>query len=95
MLHLIDKLAITCIQVYIPTHLNVEADFLFWGKLLHEWYLLSSIAQTAFQLGSTRGGSVGILTYQSVLPLLHSGESITSGNLGVECIYHPWQFQVT
>ena len=38
--------------------------------------------------GSTRGGSVGILMFYTVSAVLHLGNSITSGDLGVECI-HP------
>ena len=36
--------------VYIPTHLNVEADYLSWGMLVPEWYFLPSIPQAAFEL---------------------------------------------
>ena len=35
-------------------------------------------------LGSTRGGSAGILLYHSIPALLHLGNSTTSGGLGVE-----------
>ena len=37
-------------------------------------------------LGSTRGGSAGILLYHSMPALLPLGNSTTSGGLGVECI---------
>ena len=47
---LADKHGITLIPAYIPTHLNVEADYLSQGRLVQEWYLLPCIAQAAFQL---------------------------------------------
>ena len=28
----------------IPTHLNVEADYLSWDRLLQEWHLLPQVA---------------------------------------------------
>ena len=37
-------------------------------------------------LGSVRGGSAGILSYHSMLALLHLGNTTTSGDLGVECL---------
>ena len=35
-------------------------------------------------LGSTRGESIGFLTYQSMSALLHSGVTVTSRSFGVE-----------
>ena len=51
-LRLTDKHSIIFIPSYIPSHLNVEADFLSWGQLLLEWHLLPCIAQGAFLLWS-------------------------------------------
>ena len=36
MLNLADKHSITLIQAYVPTHLNPEADYIFWGSLFLE-----------------------------------------------------------
>ena len=47
-LSLTDKHNITLIQTYIPTHLNVEADYMSWHQLLPEWHLLPQMAQAAF-----------------------------------------------
>ena len=39
---------ITLIPAYIPTHLNVEAEYLSQGRLVPEWHLFPHIAQAAF-----------------------------------------------
>ena len=49
-LSLTDKHGITPIPASIPTHLNVEADYLSWDQMLPEWHLLTHVAQTAFHL---------------------------------------------
>ena len=49
-LSLTDKHSITLFPAYIPTHLNVEADYLSWGQMLLEWHLLPWVAQAAFDL---------------------------------------------
>ena len=86
MLDLANKYCITLIPVYIPTHLNMDADYLLWGRLIPDWHFVPQIAQAAFQLlGSARGGSVGIVTYQSISALLLLGKSAMSGSPGVEC----------
>ena len=41
---------ITLIPAYIPTHLNVEADYLSWDQLLLEWHFLPQVPQAAFCL---------------------------------------------
>ena len=66
-LNLINKNGITLIPTHILTHLNVETDNLSWGRFVPEWHLPPLIVQAVFQLwGSTRVGSVGILTYLSI-----------------------------
>ena len=35
---------------FSPTHLNVEVNYLSWGKLIPEWHLLPCIAQATFWL---------------------------------------------
>ena len=47
-LSLTDKHGINLIPAYIPTHFNVEADYLSWDWMLPEWHLLSQVAQAAF-----------------------------------------------
>ena len=87
-LSLSDKHSITLIPAYIPTHLNVEADYLFQGQLLSEWHLLPEMAQAAFpHLGPTRGGSASILLYHSMPALLYLGNTTTSGNLQVSYVF--------
>ena len=49
-LSLTDKHGITLLPAYIPTHLNVEADFLSQDRLLLEWHLLPQVAQAAIHL---------------------------------------------
>ena len=49
-LSLTDKHSITLIPAYIPTHLNVEANYPSWCQLLPEWHLLPQMAQAAFNL---------------------------------------------
>ena len=49
-LSLTDKHGITLIPAYIPTHLNVEADYLSWNQLLLGWNLLPQVAHAAFCL---------------------------------------------
>ena len=41
-------------------------------------------------LGSTRGGSIGLLIYQSMSVLSHLWKSTTSGSLGIECFPPPF-----
>ena len=49
-LSLTDKHGITLLPAYIPTHLNVEADYLSWDRLFPEWHLLPQVAHAAFCL---------------------------------------------
>ena len=49
-LSLTDKHSITPNPAYIPTHLNVEANYLSWGWLLLEWHLLPQMAEAALCL---------------------------------------------
>ena len=49
-LSLTNKHGITLIPAYIPTHLNVEADYLSQNWLLLEWHLLPQVAHRAFSL---------------------------------------------
>ena len=49
-LSLTNKHGITLIPAYIPTHLNVEANYLSWDLMLPEWHLLPQVVQAAFHL---------------------------------------------
>ena len=86
-LSLTDKHGITLLPAYIPTHLNVEADFLSRDRLLLEWHLLPSSGSGSFlPLGPSRGGPAGIFSFYSLPALFHFGNSTASGGLGVECL---------
>ena len=84
---LTDKHGITLLPAYIPTHLNVEADYLSWDELLSEWHLLPQVAQAAFCLwglpevdllaSSHSTQCQHYFTLKTPLPL---------GGLGVECL---------
>ena len=88
-LSLTDKHSITLIPAYIPTYLNVEANYLSRGQLLPEGHLLPQMAQVAFCLWGLP--ELDLLasshtTQCSMLVLLHPGNSTTSRGLGVECL---------
>ena len=95
-LSLMDKHGITLLPAYIPTHLNVEADFLSWYWLLPGWHLLPQVAQAAFHLwglpevdllaSSHSTQCQHYFTLETPLPL---------GALGLNAFSHPWTFQVS
>ena len=95
-LSLTDKHGITLLPAYIPTHLNVEADFLSWDWMLPEWHLLPQVAQAAFclwglpemdLLASSRSTQCQhYFTLETPLPL---------GALRLNAFRHPWKFQVS
>ena len=94
-LSLTDKHGITLIPAYIPTHLNVEADYLSWDWLLPEWHLCPQVAHAAFclwglpevdLLASSHSTQCHYFTLETPLPL---------GALGLNAFSHPWTFQVT
>ena len=84
------------VPAYIPTHLNVEADFLSRDHLLPEWHLLPQVAQAAFCLwglpevdllaSSHSTQCQHYFTLETPLPL---------GALGLNAFSHPWKFQVS
>ena len=47
--NLADMYGITLIPSYIPTHLNVEADYLAQGRYVPEWHLLPNATEASFQ----------------------------------------------
>ena len=95
-LSLTDKHGITLLPAYIPTHLNVEVDFLSQDQLLLEWHLLPQVAQAAFCLwglpevdllaSSHSTQCHHYFTLETRLPL---------GALGLNAFSHPWNFQVS
>ena len=92
-LSLTDKHGITLLPAYIPTHLNVEADFLSRDHLLPEWHLLPQVAQAAFclwglpevdLLASSHSAQCHYyFTLETPLPL---------GVFGVECLQPSLEF---
>ena len=86
----------TLIPAYIPTHLNVQADYLSWDQLLPEWHLLPHVAHAAFFLlglpeldllaSSHSTQCQHYFTLEIPLPL---------GALGLNALSHPWTFQVS
>ena len=95
-LSLTDKHGITLLQAYIPTHLNVEADYLSQDRLLLEWHLLPQVAHAAFCLwglpevdllaSSCSTQCQHYFTLETPLPL---------GALGLIVFSYPWTFQVS
>ena len=95
-LSLTDKHGITLLAAYIPTHLNVEADYLSWDQMLPEWHLLPQVAQATFHLwglpdvdllaSSHSAQCQQYFTLETPLPL---------GALGLNAFSHPWKFQVS
>ena len=51
-LSLTDKHGITLIPAHIPTHFNVEADYLSQDGMLPEWHLLPQVSHAVFCLWS-------------------------------------------
>ena len=95
-LSLTDKHNITIILAYIPTYLNVEAEYLSWDQMLPEWHLLPQMAQVAFCFWGLP--EVNLLasscstqyqhyyTLETPLPL---------GGLQLKAFNHPWMFEVS
>ena len=96
LISLIDKHGITLIPAYIPTHLNVEANYQSQGQMLPEWHILPRVAQAAlhlwglpevdFQASSCTTQCQHYYILESPLPL---------GALGLNAFNHPWTFQVS
>ena len=49
-LNMANKHGITLFPAYIHTHVNVDPDYLFWRRLVLEWYLLPHMGQVVSQL---------------------------------------------
>ena len=86
-LSLTNKLGITLIPAYIPTHLNVEANCISWESDASREASSPLGGPGRFSpLGPSRDGPAGIFSFHSMPELLHLGISTTSGGLGVECL---------
>ena len=87
---------ITLIPAYIPTHLNVEADYLSQVIMLLEWHLLPQVAHAAFDLWSL--SEVDLLasccsTKCSIITPLNC--HYLWGVLGMNAFNNPWMCQVS
>ena len=95
-LSLTDKHGITLIPAYIPTHLNVEVEYLSQDQLLPEWHLLPQVAHAVFHLcglpevdllaSSHSTQCQHYFTLETPLPL---------EALGLNAFSHPWTFQAS
>ena len=91
-LSLTDKHGITL----IPTHLNVEADYLSQDQLLPEWHLIPQVAQAAFHLWGLP--EVDLLASSHSIQCQHYftlETPLSLGALGLNAFSHPWTFQVS
>ena len=86
-LHLTNKHGITHIPTYIPTHLNVEADYLSWDQLLPEWHLLPQVAHSAFCLWGLPEVDLLASSHSTQWQHYYTMETpLPLGGLGVECL---------
>ena len=95
-LSLTDKHGITLIPAYIPTHFNVEANYLSWDQMLLEWHLLLQVAREAFHLWGlpevdllASSHSTQCQHYYILESLLHLRA------LGLNAFNHPSMFHVS
>ena len=95
-LSLTDKHCITLIPAYIPTHLNVELDYLSQDQMLLEWHFLPQVAQAAFHLWGLQ--EVDLLAsshYTQCLNYYTLESPLPLGALGLNAFNHPWMFQAS
>ena len=92
---LTNKHGITLLPAYIPTHLNVEADYLPWDWLLLEWHILPPVADAAFDLWGLP--EVDLLASSCSTQCQHYftlETPLSLGTLRLNGFSHPWTFQV-
>ena len=92
-LSLTDKNSITLIPAYIPTHFNVEANYLSEGWLTPKYNLLPQMAQAAFYLWGLL--QVGLLASSYTIQCQHYYTleiPLPLGALGLNAFNHPWTF---
>ena len=95
-LSLTNKHGITLLPAYIPTHLNVKADFLSQDQMLLEWHLLPQVAQAAFHLWGLP--EVDLLASSCSTQCQHYftlETPLPQGALGLNAFSHPWKFQAS
>ena len=93
---LTDKHGITLLPAYIPTHLNVEADFLSQNLLLPEWHLLPQVAQAAFHLWGLPEVDLLVSSHSTQCQHYFTLETpLPLGALVLNAFSHPWKFQVS
>ena len=95
-LSLTNKHGITLLPAYIPTHRNVEADYLPLDQLLLEWHLLPQVAQAAFCLWDLP--EVVLLASSHSIQCQHHFNleiPLCLGALGLNVFSLTWTFQVS
>ena len=79
------------IPAYIPTHLNVEANYLSWDQMLLEWHLLPQVAQAAFHLWGLPEVDLLVSSHSTQCQQYYTLESTLSlGALGLNAFNHLW-----
>ena len=95
-LNLTDKHGITLIPAYIPTHLNVEANYLSQDQMLPEWHLLPQVAQAAFHLWGFPEVDLLASSHSTLCQHYYTMESpLPLGALELNAFNHPQMFQVS
>ena len=95
-LSLTDKHSITLIPAYIPTHLNVEADYLSWDWMLPEWHLLLQVAKAVFHLWGLPEVDLVASSHSTQCQHYYTLESpLPLRALGLNAFNHPWMFHVS
>ena len=83
------------IPAYIPTLLNVEADYLLQGWLLPERHFLPQMVQVAFYLWGVPEVDLLVSSYTTLCQHYYTFETpLPVGALGLNAFNHPWTFQV-
>ena len=94
-LSLTDKHGITLIPAYIPTHLNVGANYLSQDQMLLEWHLLPQVAQAAFHLWGLSEVDLLASSCSTQCQHYYTLESpLPPGVLELNAFNHVWPFQV-
>ena len=92
-LSLTNKHGITLIPAYIPTHFNLEDDYLSWDQMLPDWHLLPQVAQAAFHLWGLPEVDLLASSHSTQCQHYYTLESpLPLGALGLNGFNHPWMF---
>ena len=95
-LSLTDKYGITLILAYIPTHLNVEANYLSWGQMISEWHLLPQVAHASFHLWGLPEVDLLASSHSTQCQHYYTLESpLPQGALELNAFNHLWTFQIS